>query len=177
MGNDADRFRWHWLHGVSAEINVSAAARLKADLGWKRPFDEPIPLPRGRQLVTLEDAGNYITKLPKAELEAPEWQAAMQALILAATRGGPTMLARIGVMRALNRRVERVFNPDRKDHHWGSGKYCESGGNFWNIQHCRRTRERPPGSCCYKFCRHWFHEPGLATILLGWHSDNELNYI
>ncbi|MEA2918217.1 MAG: hypothetical protein QOJ15_10298 [Bradyrhizobium sp.] len=24
--------------------------------GWKRPFDEPIPLPRGRQLVTLERA-------------------------------------------------------------------------------------------------------------------------
>jgi hypothetical protein len=27
-----------------------------ADRGWKRPFDDPIPLPRGRQLVTLEDA-------------------------------------------------------------------------------------------------------------------------
>jgi hypothetical protein len=27
------------------------------DRGWKRPFDEPIPLPDGRQLVTLEDAG------------------------------------------------------------------------------------------------------------------------
>jgi len=31
-------------------------------------------LPRGRQLVTLEDAGTYITKLPKAEHEAKEWQ-------------------------------------------------------------------------------------------------------
>jgi len=40
-----------------------------------------IPLPRGRQLVTLEDAGRYITKLPKAEHEAAEWQAAMEALI------------------------------------------------------------------------------------------------
>jgi hypothetical protein len=29
------------------------------------------------------------------------------------------MLPRIGVMRALNRDVERVFSPDRKDHHWG----------------------------------------------------------
>jgi hypothetical protein len=28
--------------------------------------------------------------------------------------GGPTMFARIGVMRALNRDVERVFNPSRK---------------------------------------------------------------
>jgi hypothetical protein len=34
----------------------------------------------------------------------------------------PTMMARIGVMRALNRHVERVFNPDRKDHHWGKRK-------------------------------------------------------
>jgi hypothetical protein len=78
-------------------------------IGWKRPFEEPIPLPRGR-LVTLEDAGDYITKLPKAEHTAPEWQAAMEGLMLVATLGGPTMFARIGVMRALNRRVERVFN-------------------------------------------------------------------
>jgi hypothetical protein len=56
-----------------------------ANRGWKRRFDEPIPLPRGRQLVTLEDAGNYITKLPKADHEAAEWQAAMEALILVAT--------------------------------------------------------------------------------------------
>jgi hypothetical protein len=73
---------------------------------------------RGRELVTLKDAGTYITKLPKAEHEAPEWQAAMQALILVATSGGPTMLARIGIMKALNRHVERVFDPPRKDHHW-----------------------------------------------------------
>jgi hypothetical protein len=39
-----------------------------------------------------------------------------------ATLGGPTMFARIGVMRALNRKVERVFNPDRKDTHWGKRK-------------------------------------------------------
>jgi hypothetical protein len=63
------------------------------------------------------------TTLPKAEHEAAEWQAAMEALILVATSGGPTMFARIGVMRALNRQVERVFNPDRKDHHyWGRRK-------------------------------------------------------
>jgi hypothetical protein len=87
--------------------------------GWKRPFDDPIPLPGGRRLVTLEDAGNYITKLPKAEHEAAEWQAAMEALILVATLGGPTMFARIGVMRALNRHFERTFSSSRKDTHWG----------------------------------------------------------
>jgi hypothetical protein len=56
---------------------------------WSRHFDEPIPPPRGRQLLTLEDAGTFITKLPKAEHDAPEWQAAAQALILVATKGGP----------------------------------------------------------------------------------------
>jgi hypothetical protein len=92
---------------------------LVADRGWKRRFDQPIPLPRGRQLVTLEDAGRHITRLPKAEHEAKEWQAAVEALILVATSGGPTMFARIGIMRALNRGHVREFNPDRKDHHWG----------------------------------------------------------
>jgi hypothetical protein len=72
-------------------------------------------------ISSLEDAGNYITKLPKAEHEAPEWQDAMRALMLVA-RGGPTMLARIGVMRALHRNVERVFKPDRKETHWGKRK-------------------------------------------------------
>ena len=92
------------------------------DRGWKRRFDDPIPLPRGRQLVTLEDAGRYITKLPKAEHEAAEWQAAMEVLILVATSGGPAMFARIGIMRALNRGHVRDFNPERKNHHWGRRK-------------------------------------------------------
>jgi hypothetical protein len=82
--------------------------------GWSREFDEPIDLPRGRQLVTLEDAGNYITELPKAEHEAPDWQAVMQALMLVA-RGGPTMLARIGVLRALHRNEPRVFTDPQRD--------------------------------------------------------------
>ncbi len=82
--------------------------------GWKRSFDDPIPLPRGRQLVTLEDAGIYILKLPESEHAAPEWQAAMEALGLVTTLGGPTMFARIGVMRALNRHDVREFNTDRK---------------------------------------------------------------
>jgi hypothetical protein len=60
-------------------------------------------------------------KLPKAEHEAEEWQGAIEALMLV-TRGGPTMFARIGMMRALNRHVERVFDPSRKDTHWGKRK-------------------------------------------------------
>jgi hypothetical protein len=97
------------------------------DQGLVNPFDDPIPLPRGRQLVTLQDAGDYITKLPRSEHTAPEWQAAMEALILVVDLGGPTMFARIGIMRALNRHVERVFNPDRKDPHWGRRKLARDG--------------------------------------------------
>jgi hypothetical protein len=33
----------------------------KPPTGWKRPFEDPIDLPGGRPLVTLEDAGNYMT--------------------------------------------------------------------------------------------------------------------
>ncbi len=90
--------------------------------GWKRPFDDPIPPARGRQLITLRDAALYITKLPKAEHDAEESQTATEALILVATLGGPTMFARIGVMKTLTRHIERAFNPDRKDHHCGRRK-------------------------------------------------------
>jgi hypothetical protein len=77
--------------------------------GWAREFEDPIPLPKGKPLTTLHDAALYITKLPKAEHDTPEWRAAMEALLLVAEQDGPTMFARIGVMRALNRRVERTF--------------------------------------------------------------------
>jgi hypothetical protein len=89
---------------------------------WTREFDEPIPVSKGRQLVTLRDAGDYITSLPKAVHEAPEWQAAVEALLLVAELNGPTMMARIGVMRALNRGYVREFNSSRKDTHWGRRK-------------------------------------------------------
>ena len=49
-------------------------------MSWSRPFDEPIPLPRGRQIVTLKDAATYIQQLPKAEQDLEEWQTAVEAL-------------------------------------------------------------------------------------------------
>ena len=91
-------------------------------MSWDREFSEPILLSKGKKLTTLRDAALYITELPKAEHDAEQWQAAMQALLLVAERDGPTMFARIGVMRAINRHVERVFNPDRKEQHWGRRK-------------------------------------------------------
>jgi hypothetical protein len=89
--------------------------------GWSRAFEEPISLPDGRELVTLRDAATYITKLPEAEHTAPEWQAAMGALMLV-SRGGHTLLASMGMLKALHRHKVREFNPSRKDPHWGRRK-------------------------------------------------------
>ena len=113
-----------WRHDRRRALEPSSTRRggVISDRGWTRKFEDPIPLPRGRQLVTLEDAARYIQKLPKAEQQIEEWQTAVEVLILVAeSNGGPTMMARIGVMQALNRNVERVFT-SRKDHHWGKRK-------------------------------------------------------
>jgi hypothetical protein len=40
-----------------------------------------------------EDAADYITKLPKKESDVPEWQRAIEVLMLV-SRGGPTIGAR-----------------------------------------------------------------------------------
>ena len=72
-------------------------------MAWDQQFFDPITLPGRKPLVTLRDAAQYISKLPKAEHDAEEWQAAMQALMLVVEQNGPTMFARIGVMRALHR--------------------------------------------------------------------------
>ena len=72
--------------------------------------------------MTLRDAADYITKLPKAEQQLDEWQTAIGCLIGAAEGRDFLMHARIGVMKALNHHVVRTFNPDRKDTHWGKRK-------------------------------------------------------
>jgi hypothetical protein len=73
-------------------------------VSWDQQFSDPIELPNGKKLLTLRDAAEYITKLPKAEHDAEEWLAAMKALLLVGEHDGPTMFARIGMMRALNHR-------------------------------------------------------------------------
>jgi hypothetical protein len=51
---------------------------------WSRPFEDPIPVPDGRTLLTLKDAGDYITSLPKAEQDLNEWQTSIGSLMGAA---------------------------------------------------------------------------------------------
>ena len=55
--------------------------------GWSREFDDPVELPKGKPLVTLRDAANYIVKLPKAEQQATPWQTAAEVLMLVGEHG------------------------------------------------------------------------------------------
>lgn len=87
---------------------------------WSRRFDDPVAA-GGTPLRTLREAGHYIAKLPKATQQQPHWQAATEALIMAAEGRGPLMHARIGMLRALNQNMVREFT-DRKDAHWGKRK-------------------------------------------------------
>jgi hypothetical protein len=69
--------------------------------GWSRAFDDPIPLPRGRELVTLRDAIAWLAKLPKARHNYPDIQHAARLVTEAAERGGILMMAEIAVRRAI----------------------------------------------------------------------------
>jgi hypothetical protein len=71
---------------------------------WSTLFDEPIALRGGRTLATLQQAADYVMKLPEAEQHEARWQTAVENLINAAeTGGGWLMFARIGMMQALHR--------------------------------------------------------------------------
>jgi hypothetical protein len=50
----------------------------------------------------LRDAGEYVAALSPKEQKAPQWERAAKALMLVVESGGPTMMARIGMMRAIS---------------------------------------------------------------------------
>ena len=71
-------------------------------MSWQQFFHDPIKLPDGRVLRSLRDAGEFIQMLPKATMNRPEWQAAVQALLVVVEHDGDTRPVRIGIVRALN---------------------------------------------------------------------------
>jgi hypothetical protein len=95
----------------------------------------------------MRDAAEYIQELSEADQQLEEWQNAVAALLLVVEHNGPTMMARIGVMRALNRHVERVFDPTRKDHHWGRRKLKRDQIRLRQYQQTGR-RPRPCQGVC-----------------------------
>jgi hypothetical protein len=71
-----------------------------SDSGWSRAFDDPVPLPDGREVVTLRDAGECITASPPRLQKVPEWKTATRILIAAAEGRDFVMHARIAMLRA-----------------------------------------------------------------------------
>jgi hypothetical protein len=92
-------------------------------LSWSRRFDEPIPLPGGGKLVTLQDAIAWLAKeIPRSEHAMKQVQAAAHCVTEAAENGGPMMFAQMGMMQAINRHKVEEFDPKQKSPHWGKRK-------------------------------------------------------
>ena len=87
-------------------------------MSWSTRFPEPIALPAGGKLATLQEAGEYITRLPKQTHDAPPWQNAMHVLIQAAEYDGPIQFARLGMLQALFPRGNPVYQSVDKDPKW-----------------------------------------------------------
>jgi hypothetical protein len=73
------------------------------------------------ELFSRRDAIKYIAPTaPAKERDKPQIRMAAKLLTRTAERSDACMMfARMAVMQALPRHAKRVFNPDRKDHHWG----------------------------------------------------------
>ena len=70
---------------------------------WSTAFDDPVRVDNKRELLTLQQAADYIMHLPEDAQHEPRWQTAIETLINAAeTGGGWVMFARIAMLRALN---------------------------------------------------------------------------
>jgi hypothetical protein len=74
-----------------------------------RAFDDPIPVPDGRVLKSLHDAGHYAIALPKAVQERVGWRIAAEMLIAAAQ--GQGQFAEIAVRQALHTDISSISKP------------------------------------------------------------------
>jgi len=82
-------------------------------VSWDSRFPEPIDLPGGVRLASLREAiVHLVNTVPPSERGTPVILTAAEMITSAAERGGPIEFARIATLRALNRHVERVLNPD-----------------------------------------------------------------
>ena len=103
--------------------------RLMAAKGWQRAFE--IRYSCGASPV------HHAVGFRALHHQAAQHEAGRDGSV--AELGGPTLFARIGVMRALNRHVERVFDPSRKDHHWGKRRLARDR-NLSGTSPCSNSR-------------------------------------
>jgi hypothetical protein len=82
-------------------------------VSWDSRFPEPIELPCGVRLASLREAiVHLVNTVPSSERGTPVILTAAEMITSAAERGGPIEFARIATLRALNRHLECVLNPD-----------------------------------------------------------------
>jgi hypothetical protein len=82
-------------------------------MSWDSRFPEPIELPCGVRLASLREAiVHLVNTVPSSERGTPVILTAAEMITSAAERGGPIQFARIATLRALNRHLECVLNPD-----------------------------------------------------------------
>jgi hypothetical protein len=96
------------------DAQIDSGGNEAKSVSWDQQFFNPIKLPRRKPLITLRDAAKYIMKLPKAEQQAPQWQAAANVLMLIGEHGGDPMMAHIAMMRALQRHKRKAAPVPRR---------------------------------------------------------------
>lgn len=79
--------------------------------------------PDGKRLYTLKEEAAYLAKtVPKKERDIPTVTAAEMLTKAAEREIAWVFLARMATLQAIHRNAVRVFNPDRKETHWGKRK-------------------------------------------------------
>jgi hypothetical protein len=95
-------------------------------VSWDLEFYEPIPLSGKRKpLVTLRDAVQYMTSLPRAEQNAEHWRPAATLLSIIGEKGGCVFFAELAVRFGLRKGVKDPPpepDPSKKTTHWGKRK-------------------------------------------------------
>jgi hypothetical protein len=70
-------------------------------MSWSRKFDDPMPVPGRPPHRTLRDVAKFLMGMSPRERIQSHWLDAIEALVMVVEHSGPTMFARIGIMRAL----------------------------------------------------------------------------
>jgi hypothetical protein len=100
-------------------------------VSWSLPFSEPIVMPDGSELATLQDAYDHLNKFPKFQQDTKEWKAAAHYLIEAAEQGGAVAFARIGMLRAMKQQADHCPTAELVDL------------TMWEVQQLKTDRDDP----------------------------------
>jgi hypothetical protein len=125
------RESWGMTVWMSGRISIGIKCRSRR---WAiaNALDDPIPLPGSRHHITLRDAATFITKLPKAKHDAPEWRVAVEALMLVAEK--LAWIARHARWAAGRQRPSQGARPRRNigssDRHFSQRFACACGNGI-----------------------------------------------